>query len=166
MEHIIEELIAIIAQEIDAFNELLKTLHQKQRAIVEGEIDRLNKSVQVENKIAGQTKSLEAERQERARELAEKLSLETVNPKLTEIIEKVEAKYALRLQEQRELLKSLVGKVQNLNENNQFLLDYSLKFIEKSMELLLNGEEKKKFYQANGKLDKKLQKSKLINHCI
>jgi len=166
MESIIEELIAIISREIEAFNKLLEALHSKQRAIVEGEIDRLNESVREEHALASQTKSLEVERLETARELAKELSLDNLNPKLTEIIAKVEQKYAQRLQEQRDLLRALIDKIQHLNKSNQFLLDYSLRFIEKSMELLLNGEEKASLYKADGKLSKELQKNKLVDHCI
>lgn len=166
MENIIEDLIAVIAEEIDAFNKLLQALHSKQKAIVEGEIGRLNESVAQETQLAGQTKSLEEERLQRSRELARELSLENLNPKLSEIIEKVEEKYAQRLREQRDLLKALIGKIQHLNKSNQFLLDYSIKFVEKSMELLLTGEEKTNVYEKNGQLCKKTQKNKLVDHCI
>jgi len=165
MEKIIEELIAIIAKEIEAFNKLLATLHEKQRAIVEGEIDRLNKTVQDESKLADKTKELEANRIERSQELALELSLDNLNPKLSEIIEKVEEKYAQRLSEQRELLRSLIEKIQNLNKNNQYLLNYSLKFIEKSMEALLNGDATVSFYREDGEIVKHKQ-SKVLDHSI
>ena len=166
MEHIIEELIAIISSEIDAFNDLLETLHEKQRAIVEGEISRLNKHVQTETRIANQTRSLEAERIERSKELAEELRIESLNPKLSEIIEKVEEKYAQRLSEQRDLLRSLVQKVRNLNESNQFLLNYSLKFIEKNMEMLFGESPSPNIYKKDGKLQKEAAKSKIVDHSV
>ena len=106
MESIIEDLIAIIAKEIETFNKLLKTLHEKQRAIVEGEIERLNDTVKIETAIAGETRTLEVERLERSRELAERLEMEKFDPKLSEIIDRVEEKYAQRLQKQRDLLRS------------------------------------------------------------
>lgn len=166
METIIEELILIISNEIEAFNQLLKTLHEKQRAIVEGEIDRLKKHVQVESNIAQQTKSLEAERISRTKELAEMLALDNLNPRLSEIIEKVEEKYAQRLSEQRELLRSSVQKIQNLNKSNQFLLNYSLQFIEDSMRLLLSGNNKLTVYQKNGKVEQEMSKNKILDHSI
>lgn len=166
MEHVIEELIAIIANEIDAFNELLKTLHDKQRAIVEGEISRLDKHVQNETRLAKETKNLEAERIERSKELAEELQIESLNPKLSEIIEKVEETYAQRLSEQRELLRSLVQKVRNLNQSNQFLLNYSLKFIEKNMEMLFGEDEAPNIYKKDGKLQKEAARSKIFDHSV
>jgi flagellar biosynthesis/type III secretory pathway chaperone len=166
MEHILEELIAIIGNEIDAFNDLLNTLHEKQRAIVEGEISRLNKHVQNETRLANETRSLEVERIERSKQLAEELDIESLNPKLSEIIEKVEEKYAQRLSEQRELLISLVQKVRNLNESNQFLLNYSLKFIEKNMEMLFGDGEQPNIYKKDGKLHKDAPKSKLFDHSV
>jgi flagellar biosynthesis/type III secretory pathway chaperone len=164
MEHIIEEVIAIIANEIEAFNELLKTLHHKQRAIVEGEISRLDKHVQAETRLASQTRSLEAERIERSRELAEELQIETLNPKLSEIIDKVEEKYAQRLSEQRELLRTLVQKVRNLNQSNQFLLNHSLQFIEKNMEMLFGEHQSPNIYRKDGKVHKEAAKSKILDH--
>ena len=166
MEAIVEELIVIISKEIEAFNQLLKTLREKQRAIVEGEIERLNKSVHNESELANQTKSLEAQRIERTKALAEKLSLNNLNPRLSEIIEKVEEKYAQRLKEQRDLLRSLVQNIQNLNKSNQYLLNYSLEFIEKSMELLLSGHETVTLYQKNGKIQKDVKKHKILDHSI
>ncbi len=166
MESIIEELIAIIAQEIETFNKLLNTLHDKQRAIVEGEIEQLNASVKAETAIASETKTLEEERLARARQLARTLEMEEVDPKLSEIIDKVEKKYAQRLDEQRDLLRALIEKVQVLNQNNQFLLDYSLNFIEKSMELLLTGGQKLPIYQKDGQVRKDLQKYKVLDQSV
>ncbi len=158
MEKIIEELITIISQEIDAFNRLLTTLHEKQRAIVEGEVARLNDSVRDESRLTSETQSLEAERLKRSQALAEELEMKNLNPKLSEIIVSVEKKYARRLQEQRDLLKSLIGKIQVLNKNNQFLLNYSLNFIEKSMELLLTGHDPARIYEKDGKMRQEVRK--------
>ena len=99
MEIIVEELIRTIPSDIDAFDERLLTLREKQKAIVEGAVDRLNKSVEEESKLANQTKALEAARIERTKELAAELEMENLNPKLSEIIEKVEEKYGQRLTE-------------------------------------------------------------------
>ncbi|MCZ6819463.1 MAG: flagellar protein FlgN [Calditrichaeota bacterium] len=164
MEAILEELTAIIAREIEAFDKLLKTLHDKQRAIVEGEIDRLNSSVEEEGELASETKALEVERIDRSRRLAKELSMENLNPKLSEIIERVEKKYAQRLRGQRDLLKSLIGKVQILNQNNQFLLNYSLNYIEKSMEILLTGNKQANIYRKDGKVEKEVRK--VFDQCI
>lgn len=166
MDAIVEDLISIIASEIEAFEQLLKTLHAKQRAIVEGQIERLNKYVQTENKLAHKTKSIEAERLEKTKELAKNLSLDDLNPRLSKIIEGVEGKYAQRLEEQRDLLTSLVEKIQTLNKSNQFLLNHSLKFIEQSIKILLGGNDKASIYQKDGKLQAKVGKFKVLDHSI
>jgi len=165
MEKIIEELIQVCSKEIDAFNKLLKTLHSKQRAIVEGELERLKNHVEVENKIVDETRDLEAQRVARTQDLAKQLSLNG-NPKLSEIIEKVEERYAQRLQEQRDLLRTAIEQIHDLNENNQFLINYSLQFIETNMNLLLAGKEEKKFYRQDGKVQKESQSPKLVDHRI
>ncbi|MFQ5649060.1 MAG: flagellar protein FlgN [bacterium] len=166
MEAIVEELIEIIAKEIHAFSSLLEILHEKQRAIVEGEIERLNVSVENETELASETKSLESERIKRSRTLAKQLEMENLNPKLSEIIEKVEKRYAKRLQEQRELLRNLVERIQHMNKNNQFLLNHSLNFIEKSMEVLLTSSDPVKVYRKDGKLRKGLQKMNVLDHVV
>ena len=166
MDPIVEDLISIIASEIEAFEQLLKTLHKKQRAIVEGQTERLNKYVQSENKLANKTKSIETERLAKTKELAKNLSLDDLNPRLSKIIEEVEGTYAQRLREQRDLLKSLVEKIQTLNKSNQFLLNYSLKFIEKSMKILLGGSDKVSIYQKDGKLQERVGKYKVLDHSI
>ena len=166
MEAILEELTAVMSKEIEAFNELLATLHEKQRAIVEGEIEQLNKSVQDEGKLARETRALEEERVERTRALAKKLDIKNLNPRLSEIIQKVEKQYARRLQEQRDLLRSLVQKIHNLNQSNQFLLSYSLKFIEKTMEILLNGSDRASMYKKDGKLGKSLRRKRILDQSV
>ena len=166
MDPIVEDLISIIASEIEAFEQLLKTLHKKQRAIVEGQTERLNKYVESENKLANKTKSIETERLAKTKELAKNLSLDDLNPRLSKIIEEVEGTYAQRLREQRDLLKSLVEKIQTLNKSNQFLLNYSLKFIEKSMKILLGGNDKASIYQKDGKLQTRVGKYKVLDHSI
>ena len=152
MEIIVEELIRTIPSDIDAFDERLLTLREKQKAIVEGAVDRLNKSVEEESKLANQTKALEAARIERTKELAAELEMENLNPKLSEIIEKVEEKYGQRLTEQRNLLRSVVQNIQNLNKSNQYLLNYSLDYIEQSMKILLAGQGSVNLYQKDGKV--------------
>jgi len=166
MDAIIEDLISTIASEIDAFEQLLKTLHKKQRAIVEGQTERLNKYVQSESKLVNKTKAIETERLAKTKELAKKLSLDDLNPRLSKIIEEVEGKYTERLREQRDLLMSLVEKIQTLNKSNQFLLNYSLRFIEKSMKILLGGNDKASIYQEDGKLQTRVGKYKILDHSI
>lgn len=166
MEDIVEELIEIIAREIEAFNGLLQTLHDKQRAIVEGEIERLNATVEDESRIASETRTLEAERVERSRKLAEHLEMENLNPKLSELIDKVEKRYAQRLREQRDLLRSLVERIQTMNKNNQFLLNHSLNFIEKSMELLLTSNAPLNLYKKDGKVNSGPGAIKVLDHFV
>jgi len=166
MEQIIEELIQVCSKEIKAFNKLLKTLHSKQRAIVEGELERLKNHVEDENKIVHETRDLEAQRLARTQDLAKQLSLTDGSPKLSEIIDKVEERYAQRLREQRDLLRTVIEQIHDLNENNQFLINYSLQFIETNMNLLLAGKEEKKFYRQDGKVQKDAQSPKLVDHRI
>ncbi len=166
MEAIVEELITIISREIEAFNKLLSTLHEKQRAIVEGEIERLNASVKEEGAIATETRNLEAKRIQSSKRLAQELAMENLNPKLSEIIEKVEQKYAQRLHEQRELLRAMIQKVQLMSKNNQFLLNYSLNYIEKSMEILLTGGDPLKIYKKDGKVRTDIRKKKVLDHSV
>jgi len=166
MQAIVEQLITIVSKEIDAFDQLLTTLREKQRAIVEGEIERLNASVKEESEIANAARNLEGERIESSKRLARELSMENLNPKLSEIIDNVEQKYAQRLQEQRDLLRAMIQKVQTLNQNNQFLLNYSLNFIEKSMEILLTGGERLKIYRPDGQVRTDIQKRKALDHSV
>ncbi len=166
MEKLIEELILIISKEVEAFSLLLKTLNEKQRAIVEGAIEKLNKNVKDEGEITHQTKSLETQRIARTQELAKMLSLDNINPRLSVLIEKVEEKYAQRLSEQRDLLCSIIEKINDLNASNQFLLHYSLQLIENSMTLLLNGNEKLTTYRKDGKVKKESISQKVLDYNI
>ncbi|HEX9654801.1 MAG TPA: flagellar export chaperone FlgN, partial [bacterium] len=117
-------------------------------------------------KLARETRALEEERVERTRALAKKLDIKNLNPRLSEIIQKVEKQYARRLQEQRDLLRSLVQKIHNLNQSNQFLLNYSLKFIEKTMEILLNGSDRASMYKKDGKLGKSLRRKRILDQSV
>lgn len=166
MEAIVEELIAVISKEIDAFNRLLETLHAKQRAIVEGQIEQLNGHVEDETRLADETKSLENERLASSQKLARELEMTNVNPRLSEIIGQVEERYAKRLGEQRDLLRNLVQRIQIMNQNNQFLLDHSLKFIEKSMAVLLSSQEQGKVYKKDGGVNPGLRESKMLDQTI
>lgn len=163
MEKIIDELVRIMTEEIKAFNKLLATLKAKQKAIVEGEIEKLKVQVKNEEKIIKETASLEKIRQEQTQILAEQLMMKTGNPKLNEIIEKVEEKYAQRLTEQRDLLKTLLEKIQHLNASNQFLINYSLKFIEDNLRLLSNAQNQTTFYAKNGERQNTLNKQIILD---
>jgi len=166
MEEIIRELVQTVSKEIDAFNRLLSTLRNKQKAIVEGELEKLKNHVDDENKLITETKGLEADRISTTQALAEELSLSSATPKLTDIIDNVESKYAERLREQRDLLKSILGEIRDLNDNNQFLINYSLSFIENNMRMIMTGKEELPVYRKDGSKHPSVENPRMLDQTL
>ena len=132
---IVEDLIQTVEKEVEAFRCLHKVLQDQRASIMRGDSETVSESNERVNVLVAETKNLEAEWNVHTRDLAEYLDREG-EIRLGELIPLVESQYALRLTELREILQTLINKVQLTNKHNKQLLERSVRSIERYMGLL------------------------------
>lgn len=149
---LIQDLTKVVEKEISAFQGLLDALLEQQYSIIEGDAVSVSLSSEEVERMVSRTKQLESERKDKSKVISHHLDSEE-SLTLTQIIEKVESEYADRLSELKEMFLGLAEKIQTTNKRNRFLLENSLKFVDDSLKLLLQGQNKDVAYGRNGKIE-------------
>ena len=149
---LIQDLSQIVEKEISAFQILLDALMEQQYSILEGDAMSVSLSSEEVERIVGRTKKLENERRGKSEEISLQLNSDS-GLTLSQIVPLVEDKYASRLQELKETFLALAEKVQNTNKRNRFLLENSLKFVDKSLKILIQSQRREVAYSRNGKME-------------
>lgn len=149
---ILQRLIRILSQEIVIYTKLLTVLEEKQQAIVKGEVEKLQQATEEEQAALSDARIIEKERKQALRNLADTSdSLKKVES-LRQLISAVEYKYHQRLNEIRESLENILEKVALKNEQNKFLLNHSIQFVQTMIKDLLSSRESMNdLYASNGK---------------
>ncbi len=149
---LIQDLNQIVEKEISAFQILLDALMEQQYSILEGDAMSVSLSSEEVERIVGRTKKLENERVGKSEEISHQLQSDSALT-ISQIIPMVEDKYASRLEELKATFLTLAEKVQNTNKRNRFLLENSLKFVDKSLKILMQSQGREVAYGRNGKLE-------------
>jgi hypothetical protein len=149
---ILQRLIRILSQEIVTYTKLLTSLEEKQQAIIQGEIENMKIITEKEQVILTDAKLTEQERNVSIAKL--RTNGENMNDveNLTQLIAVVETKYHSRLSEIQESLKDILEKVALKNEQNKFLLNHSIHFVQTMIkDLLTSNESMNDLYAQNGR---------------
>ena len=153
MEPLVAELTDIIQQEIDLFTELLETLEEEQRALVTHEVDRVESLTLKKHELAEQSGKLEAVRTAIVERLASSLEEDAESLTLRKLVDHLRGPEAGRLREMRETLISVHERIRRANRQNSVLIRQSMKYIDKSLQILSGGEGPTGVYQQTGKIE-------------
>ena len=151
---VVEDLTQIVEREVKAFQSLLDALMEQQASIIKGDALSVSISSEEVERIMIRTKELERERSGKSKQITEKLDVGK-ELTLTQLIPFVEDRYANRLNELKEMVIHLSKKIQTTNERNRFLLENSLRFVDKSLRILMEGRTRGRVtsaYDKNGKV--------------
>ena len=149
---ILQRLIRILSQEIVIYTKLLTVLEEKQQAIVNGEVEKLQKATEDEQATLSDARNTEKERKQTLSSLAGTSNNLKDVESLRQLISAVEYKYHQRLNEIRESLENILEKVALKNEQNKFLLNHSIQFVQTMIKDLLSSRESMNdLYASNGK---------------
>jgi hypothetical protein len=157
IDGILQRLIRILSQEIVTYTKLLTSLEEKQQAIIQGKVENMQKVTEKEQSILSDAKLTEKERNLAISSLRNNsIDMKDVE-NLTQLIAVVETKYHDRLAEIQESLQNVLEKVALKNEQNKFLLNHSINFVQTMIkDLLSSNENMNDLYAQNGrKIDPK-----------
>jgi GTPase involved in cell partitioning and DNA repair len=152
IDGILQRLIRILSQEIVTYTKLLTSLEEKQQAIIQGKVDEMQHIAEKEQSILSDAKLTENERNLAISNLRNNSNSMKDVENLTQLIVVVETKYHSRLTEIQESLKNILEKVALKNEQNKFLLNHSIHFVQTMIkDLLSSNENMNDIYAQNGK---------------
>jgi hypothetical protein len=157
IDGILQRLIRILSQEIVTYTKLLTSLEEKQQAIIQGKVTKMQLITEKEQSILSDAKLTENERNLAISNLRNNSDSMKDVENLTQLITVVETKYHLRLTEIQKSLKSILEKVALKNEQNKFLLNHSIHFVQTMIkDLLSSNQNMNDLYSQNGrKIDPK-----------
>ena len=152
IDGILQRLIRILSQEIVTYTKLLSSLEEKQQAIIQGKVDEMQLITEKEQSILSDAKLTENERNLAISNLRNNSNSMKDVENLTQLIAVVETKYHSRLTEIQESLQNILEKVALKNEQNKFLLNHSIHFVQTIIkDLLSSNENMNDLYAQNGR---------------
>lgn len=140
-----KQLTEVLDQQYLNLKKLLGVVTDKQRALVERNIGKLEECIRQEEKILLNIQSVEKRRYEIITDLMHNLGLKetdfmlnSILPKLKESVSKND--FALLSKYEMEI-KETAAKITEINERNKFLIQHSRQFINETISTLLNSKK-------------------------
>ena len=161
-EHLIAKLIKVLSEEMQMYNELLLVLRKKQSSIIEGKLGDLQQAVIDEQAVLKKTEEMEQIRSKSFEDLNKALDQDEDVRTLGQLIQLVESTYAERLSDLHASLQKIVQEVLMTNEENKYLLDYSIRFVREAARELIKSSDQFPVYSASGKGQEAPGESSLI----
>lgn len=138
MASLIENLISVLEQEGAHYEALLGLSMQKTPIIVAGDLPALQKITDEEQTVVDKINHLEHERSEVMKDIANVMNKDVKTLKLVNLIQMLESRPAesRKLAEVHDRLKSVVGSMQQINNQNKELIANSLEMVAFDMNLI------------------------------
>jgi len=158
----VNELTKVLKKQLSLYENLDKLCQQEEKAIVEGDLKKLEETVREEEKIFTQMRVWERLRVTLVKILKEKLSLseKTTFSELVKRLEKVHP--SCQLEDLRKKIISKISDINQVNRRNISLLEYSVKLIDEYFRRL-TGTKTASTYTSQGKARMEEQTRKLLN---
>ncbi|BBH23903.1 hypothetical protein Back11_52480 [Paenibacillus baekrokdamisoli] len=145
----VEAIVETLGKQALLYSQLLVLAKQKTPLLVKNEVEQLNAIMQKEKKLLKQVEELEQLRMQLSGQFFSSLGLLRYRGgRLIEMIRIVaSAQDKQKLTELHSELTELLGELQNVNELNQQLIEQSLKFIDYSIDLMVEDPNEDMTYQ-------------------
>jgi len=149
------ELVEIIQLEVGAFEALLETLTREQVGLVTQDIGVVEEAVATQQTLVERARALEAARVKVVERLSEGQEIDPEAVTLRALIERVADPEAQQLREMREQLLALQEDIRRVNQHNSALVKQSMKYVDKSLQILTGSGPSTGVYGQSGKVDAK-----------
>lgn len=138
MASLMENLIQVLGNLCDEYEDLLGLSRQKTPVIISGNLEELSKITDEEQLVVSRINHLDHKRQEVIRDIANVVNRDVEDLKLTSIIQMLEPRPVERqnLSAVYDRLKLVVGQVQQVNSQNSELLANALEMVEFDINML------------------------------
>lgn len=138
MASLIENLISVLEQECTEYEELLGLSMKKTPVIVAGDLQALQQITDEEQTVVSRINHLERQRTEVIKDIANVTNRDVTNLKLVNLIQMLESRpqESGKLATVHDRLKTVVGNMKRVNDQNKELITHSLEMVEFDMNLL------------------------------
>jgi len=142
MAGMITQLVDVMKQQVERHTELYGLSLEEKDAIVQNDVEQLQKLVNLKNMVISQNNRLEKQRISLVNDIAEVLGHSEKDLSLAQLMEIMEGKpEQAELKEVGTQLKDIVEKLKEINDLNKELLDSALEFVEYSLNALRSTME-------------------------
>jgi flagellar biosynthesis/type III secretory pathway chaperone len=133
---LIDSLIGLLRREIVVYRELQATIAHEKIILLKPSLERLLESNSKKETVILKAKMLEEGRLKLVRKIAKMLDLEEDEVNLTILCSHAGSDQQTELQECQSTLNTLLAKSRQMNQNNKELLNYSLHFLQGSVDFI------------------------------
>lgn len=136
VNHTIEQLIAVVAEEAEHCERILILLRRQQDYLVRGDIEGLQKNLREQEDALRRSRELERRRVQLSQDVADDTAMADASPNLTTLIATLSNDYGQRLAELRVSMAQAIERVNKTKEQNRMLIERSLSNINEIIHLL------------------------------
>lgn len=137
MAGMLTQLIGVMNDQVERHTELYGLSLEEKDAIIQNDVEQLQKLVNLKNMVITQNNRLEKQRVSLVNDIAEVLGLTDKDIPLSELIQLMAGKpEEEELKDVGRRLKDIVVKLQDINNSNRELLESALEFVEYSLNAL------------------------------
>ena len=159
-------LIEVINEEVRVFHDLLEFLQSEQAAIVNEDVEGIEAAAAGKQTALQEAQHQESQRQKLVIELSEGLNVAPEKVDLSSLIEAVGGRHGAELSTMRDMLIELNQKIRAINENNAFLIRQSLRYTERSLDILTGHPGGRGMYGNLGKPKKRDGSASVLNRTV
>ena len=149
----VEEFIELIRVEVGAYKSLLNKLEVQRYAIIDRDLLRITELNEDTEIYISKAKDASIKRCKKILEVPEHIRPSKELNSIEQVIPICKKQYANRLQELKNNLKDTLLKIKSTNQLNYYLLEKSLDFVSKNLEIICREVGKKDDYGSDGKLN-------------
>ena len=141
MAGLTNELIDILNTAADSLNDLVELSKEKTGVIVANDMAELQKITELEQILTARYQKLDRNREELMQDMASVLNIKSDNVTLTVLADAIkDQKEAPALLAVMERLTTVAAALKEVNENNRALIDYSLDYLEFSLNVIRSSQ--------------------------
>ena len=145
-----QDLIAILEEEVGAFQKMLDFLTQEQRALVQDDIETIKSAIKGKEQMAGEIRLIETRRLHVVRSIGQSFGLGEDQLNLSRIAEFYKGEDGERMRGTRDALLNLHAEIRRTNRNNALLVRHALRYVDRTLQLFKGGDGPNRVYQRTG----------------
>ena len=146
-------LIELLDKEMATLRLMQTSLEAEQKALIENDIQGLNEAVETQRALTQRAATQEKARIKILYQMAPMLQENPKTLTLRRLIELANAPFAERMSKQREAMIALQEQLRQINRQNSVLIKQSMKYVDKSLQILTGGSPMGNRYARSGKAD-------------
>jgi len=137
-ESLLDSLLAVLRQDVEIFGELQANINEKRDVLRRPSLELLTESNSKTETCVLKARMLEEARANIVKKIAKSLDRQEKDITLTFLASYVDGQRKNELKAQQKVLSSLMGSINEINEKNKVLLDYSVSYVKSTMDFIDN----------------------------